>query len=117
MLIELPEEVVSERRVFRVNVSGILLDLRGKFHAFPKLLAKNDYSFTHVVGTYLYGSGQKGLLIESARHLQGTNVTAFTPSILSNARHDSYLIYRWVPGTPSVKVEKARGRTWKTISL
>jgi len=117
MLIEFAGEVVSERRVFRVGVRGILVDLRKKYRTFPKLLDKDDYTFTHSVGVYLHDSGQRGILVESARYRSGTNVAAFTPDILSNPRHDSYLIYRWVPGQTTVRIEKPRGRTWKTISL
>ncbi len=38
MLMRIEEEVVSERRVFRVTVAGILIGLRGKQVAFPQLI-------------------------------------------------------------------------------
>ncbi len=115
MLTQVDEEVVSERRVFRVHVEGILMDLRGKYRDFPKLVDKKDYSFSNAVGAYLHDNGQNGLLVESARYHDGINVAAFKPDILSNPRHHSYLIYRWVPGTSAVRIEKTPGRTWKVL--
>lgn len=117
MLIEIEEEVVSERRIFLVHVSGILVDLRGKRRSFPQLHDKEDYSFTHTVGAYLFDKGQSGLLVESARYRDGVNIAAFRPDILSNPRHHSYMIYRWKPGDSSVRIEKTRGRTWKVINV
>ncbi|MDA8104524.1 MAG: RES family NAD+ phosphorylase [Nitrospiraceae bacterium] len=117
MLTVIAEEVVSERRVFLVHVGGILVDLRNKHHKFPKLLEKVDYSFTHAVGAYLYDNGQNGLLVESARYRDGVNVASFKPGILSNPRHHSYLIYRWMPGDSTMRIEKTRGRTWKVIEV
>jgi len=117
MLTEIAEEVVSERRVFLVHVGGILVDLRKKHHKFPKLIEKGDYSFTHAIGAYLCDNGQNGLLVESARNRDGVNAAAFKPGILSNPRHHSYLVYRWVPGDSAVRIEKTRGRTWKVLQV
>lgn len=117
MLTDIREEVVSERRVFRVHVSGILVDLRGKHHKFPHLLDKRNYSFTHSVGSYLYDKGQSGLLIESAHYQEGINVAAFKPGILSNPRHLGYLVYRWLPGDSKIRIEKTPGRTWRVIPV
>ncbi len=117
MLTAIEEEVVSERRVFLVHVGGLLVDLRNKHHKFPKLLARADYSFTHAVGAYLYDNGQNGLLVESARHRAGINAAAFKPDILSNARHHSHLIYRWMPGDSTIRIEKTRGRLWKSVEV
>lgn len=46
MLTAIDEEVVSERRVFKVLATGIIIDLRGKHLAFPGLIAPDDYTFT-----------------------------------------------------------------------
>ena len=117
MLTTLDEEVFAHRRVFKVQVRGILIDLRGKSRKFPKLLDKDDYSFTHAVGARLHDDGQNGLLVESARYREGTNMAVFKPDILSHPRHARYLIYRWVPGQPMITIEKTPGRTWKRITL
>jgi hypothetical protein len=117
MLTTIDEEVFTHRRVFKVQVRGILIDLRGKFRKFPKLLDKEDYSFTHAVGARLHDDRQNGLLVESARYREGTNVAAFRPDILSNPRHARYLIYRWVPGQSTLSIEKNPGRTWKRIAV
>ena len=117
MLTTHSEEIVSERRVFWVHAEGILVDLRGKYRKFPKLLDKEDYTFTHAVGAHLHDNGQNGLLVESARHREGVNIAAFKPDILSNPRHNSYLTYRWMPGQPKVRVEKTSGRTWTVLTI
>jgi hypothetical protein len=117
MLTEIDKEVASERRVFRVHVEGILVDLRGKRRTFPLLHDTKDYSFTHSVSTYLFDKGQSGLLVESARYHDGVNIAAFKPDILSNPRHHSYMIYRWKPGDSALRIEKTRGRTWKVINI
>lgn len=115
MLIPIEKEVVSDRRVFRVHVGGILVDLRGKHQKFPQLLSEKDYTFSHVVGSYLYDNGQAGILVESIRYPDGINVAALKPDILSNPRHHCYLTYRWLPGDFSVHIEKTPGRTWKIL--
>jgi hypothetical protein len=117
MLTTISEEIVSERRVFWVHAEGILVDLRGKCRRFPKLVDKEDYTFTRAVGAHLHDNGQNGLLVESARHQEGTNIAAFKPDVLSDPRHHSYLTYRWVPGQSEVRVEKTSGRTWKVLTI
>ncbi len=117
MLMRIEEEVVSERRMFRVTITGILIDLRGKQVDFPQLIDGEDYSFTHALGDYLYDNGQKGLLVHSARLTSGVNIAAFSPDILHNPRHHSYLIYKWVPGKPEITIERPRGKVWKRIAV
>lgn len=115
MAITIDEEVVSERRVFRVSVSGIVIDLRAKHERFPRVIDPDDYTFTHALGDYLHKNAQNGLLVRSARHNPGTNLAAFRPDILSDPRHHSYLAYRWIPGEASVRIERMSGRVWKRI--
>lgn len=109
MMTEIREEILSERRIFRVAVNGVLIDLRGKHRAFPGLVDPVDYAFTNNVGAYLFDKGQKGLLAKSARCDDGVNVAVFSPDILKNPRHHSYLVYRWTPGAPETRVESADG--------
>lgn len=115
MLMPIEEEVVSDRRVFRMHVGGILVDLRGKYRKFPQLLNEIDYTFPQSVGAYLYDNGQTGILVESARYREGVNIAAFKPDVLSSPRHHSDLTYRWRPGDSSIRIEKTRGRTWKIL--
>lgn len=117
MMTEINERVVSERKVYKVQVKGLLVDLRKKLDKFPGLVHKTDYSFTHAVGSYLYDNGQNGLLVESARYLDGINIAAFKPDILSNPRHENNLTYRWGLGDSVVRIERSRGRTWKILNI
>jgi hypothetical protein len=117
MITDINEEVVSERRIFRVGVTGILIDLRKKHHAFPGLVDPNNYTFTNSLGAYLFDKGQKALLVKSARCDDGINIAAFTPDILRNPRHHSYPAYRWTPGTSEIKVQRADGKLWKKVMV
>jgi hypothetical protein len=115
MMAESVGEQVSERRVFRVQAEGLLVDLRGKRGTFPMLLDPLDYGFSQAVGAYLHDQGQNGLIIESARHREGINIACFRPDLLSRVRHHGYLVYRWRPGEERVRIEKTAGRTWRTL--
>lgn len=115
MLTTIEEEVVSERRVFKISALGIIIDLRGKHARFPELIDPDDYTFTQALGEYLHRNAQNGLLVRSARYAPGTNIAAFKPDILSNPRYHSYPVYRWTPGESAVNVERIRGKTWKRI--
>ncbi|MGO9015399.1 MAG: RES family NAD+ phosphorylase [Dissulfurispiraceae bacterium] len=108
-------EVVAHRRIFKVHVKGMLIDILGKEKKYPALVDKTDYSFTHALGSYLHDQGVNGLIFRSARDPEGVNIGAFKQSILSDVRHHSYLRYRWKPGGHRVVVEKRPGRTWKVI--
>src|SRR5208282_3234501 len=99
-------EVVAHRRIFKVHVRGMLIDILGKEKKYPALVDKTNYSFTHAFGSYLHDQGVNGLIFRSARDPEGVNIGAFKQSILSDVRHDSYLRYRWKPGGHRVVVEK-----------
>jgi len=115
MLTTIREEVVSDRRVFKVSVCGVIIDLRDKHRRFPALIDPNDYTYTNALGEHLHKNGQSGLLVQAARHPEGVNLAAFKPDILSDPRHHSYLAYRWTPGESFVRVEKTTGKVWKRI--
>jgi len=108
------EVVIAERRVFRVRLAGLVVDLRGKEAKHPGLVDRTSYAFTHRVGAYLHAQGQNGLLVRSAR-CEGTNTAAFTPRILSDPRHHCYLTYRWRPGDEAVRIERTAGRKWMEV--
>lgn len=109
------DELATHRRVFKVHVRGLLIDILGKEKKHPWLIDGADYSMTHALGKYLHDQGTNGILFRSARDPEGVNVGSFKPSILSDVRHDFYLRYRWKPGSKRVIVEKQPGRTWKAI--
>jgi hypothetical protein len=104
--------VISHRRVFRLRVTGILIDLRGKEYDFPELVSGTDYRFCHRVGDYLYQSGQKGFLVRSARDAKGTNVVAFSPSVLFDPRHQLYILYSFDGNGIHVSLDTEEPRKW-----
>ncbi|MSQ53037.1 MAG: RES domain-containing protein [Betaproteobacteria bacterium] len=107
-------EIVGERRVFQTRCDAILIDLRGKERREKRLLDRRDYRYTQQLGRYLKEQNQNGLLIGSAR-CGGTNVSLFTPGVLSRARHLCMLTYRMNPAQDLVRVERTRGRKWLEI--
>ena len=103
-------EVVSERRVFEVNCSGLLVDLRSKEQLFPLLHDKVNYRFCQQVGNYVHDQGQNALVVNSA-HCDGVNVAVFDKKVLSNVRDYCYLTYRWNPvKATQVVVERMVGQ-------
>jgi hypothetical protein len=104
-------EVTTERRVFNVRCDALLLDLRGKQSAFPDLVSRTSYAFTHRVGQYVHGQGLNGLLYQSAR-CNGTNAAIFKAERLSNVRDRAFLTYRLNAVHDSLVVERTPGRTW-----
>jgi hypothetical protein len=111
------QPVITERRVFKVLIAGILVDLIGKEADFPGLIAVDTYDFTHRLGNYLYDMGQKGLLVQSARNADGTNLASFTPDILSDPRHHLYVSYMRSEGRTSIAFGTAPEdrTTWSSI--
>lgn len=110
------KEITADRRVFRVRVSALLVDFRGKHGAFPGLVDPDSYGFTQPLGRYLHEQRQNGLLVRSAR-CDGTNCDVFVPEVLSNVRDVCYLIYRFVPTASHLTVERASGRRWLRLAV
>jgi hypothetical protein len=108
------ETAITERRVFKVRATGILIDLRGKEKEFPELIS-DHYDFTHRLGDYLYSAGQKGLLVQSARDAEGANIAAFTPDILSDPRHQLYMSYILENGAVRLSLDTYRAKKWQDI--
>lgn len=107
--------IIRERAVYLVHCRAVLIDLRGKERRFPDLLS-NDYSLTHQIGERLHGEGHPGLLGPSAR-CRGTNLVAFTPTILSDPRNHCFLTYLCFPERQMVTVERAPGETLFEVGL
>jgi hypothetical protein len=103
--------IVGERRVFTVRCDGILIDLRGKERAHPKLIDRLSYAYTQGVGRYLHHQGQNGLLVRSARS-KGINAAVLRSVCLSNVRDKCHLTYVTNPTQDLVTVERQRGRVW-----
>ena len=101
--------ITRERAVYLVCCKAVLIDLTGKEKRFPELVS-NDYSLTHQIGERLHNEGHPGLLAPSAR-CKGTNLVAFTPSILSDPRNHCYLTYKCDKSKRSIMVERQPGET------
>jgi hypothetical protein len=107
-------EIVTERRVFDVRCEALLIDLRGKETAYPDLISRASYTFTHRVGRYVHEQDLNGLLVRSAR-CDGTNAAIFKPERLSNVRHRTYVTYRLNAARDTFVAERTPGRKWLTV--
>lgn len=96
-----------ERAVYLVRARALFIDLVGKEKRFPELVS-DDYSLTQQVAERLQKEGHPGLLVPSAR-CAGTNVVAFTPSILGDPRVNCYLTYSYDYQSKTVEVERQPG--------
>ena len=108
----LENEIVGERRVFQVRCEAILIDLRRA--AEPRLVARDDYSFTQQLGRYLWRRAQSGLLAPSARG-RGVTAAILRADALSDVRDLCYLTYR-LRGRRAV-VARVPGETWLRITI
>ncbi len=107
--------IIRERAVYLVHCTAVLIDLTGKEKKFPGLTG-DDYSLTHQIGERLHNEGHPGLLAPSAR-CKGTNLAAFTPSILSDPRHHCYLTYKCDVAKKSIEVERQPGEILLNLSF
>jgi hypothetical protein len=110
----LDREIVGERRVFQVRCEAILIDLRDTKE--PRLVERNDYSFTQQLGAYLSQRAQSGLLAPSARG-PGTAAAILRAEALSEVRDLCYLRYRMNPLQDVGVVERTPGETWLRINI
>jgi hypothetical protein len=108
-------EIVTERRVFDVRCDALLVDLRGREAAFPALVSRASYAFTHEVGRYAHEQGLNGLLAHSAR-CDGDNAAILDAARLSEVRHRAYLTYRLNAARDAFVAERARGRKWLALT-
>jgi hypothetical protein len=109
-------EIRSERRVFDVRCDAILLDLRGKEAAEPRLLDRRSYAFTQPLGDYLQTQGSNGLLVRSAR-CAGMNAAIFRAAALSRVRDVCHLTYSMNPMQDTATIERTPGETWLRIKI
>jgi thiamine pyrophosphate-dependent acetolactate synthase large subunit-like protein len=86
--------------VFQVRCEAILIDLRAAVE--PRLVDRNDYSFTHQLGRYLWQRAQSGLLAPSARG-PGACAPIFRAEALSQVRDVCFLTYRLRSNTATVE--------------
>lgn len=109
-------EIRAERRVFDVRCDAILIDLRGKEIAEPRLVERASYAYTQPLGAYLQAQGTNGLLARSAR-CDGMNAAIFRPAVLSRVRDLCHLTYIMNPAQDTATIERTPGETWLRIKI
>lgn len=108
------EDVVAERRVYRVACDAALVDLRSALVRHPGLAHKTDYAPAQAVGARLHHEGHPGLVTTSVRHAAGHNYVVLNANVLSNPRHHLYLSYRLTGG--QIAIEQQPGVRWLQIA-
>jgi len=108
-------EITSERRLFDVRCDALLIDLRGKVTAYPDLVSRTSYTFTHQAGRYVHEQDLNGLLARSAR-CDGTNAAVFKAERLSNVRDRMFLTYRLNVVRDTFVAERKPRRKWLELS-
>lgn len=83
-----------QMRVYHVEVSGSLHDLRGSKRKDP-VYHPQSYAASQALGLRLRGEGSNGILYHSVRAESGECVAAFRTGVLSNCRHGSQMLYQW----------------------
>lgn len=106
--------ITGERRLFDVRCDALLIDLRGKEVDHPDLVSRTSYTFTHVLGNYLFDQGANGVLVKSAR-CAGINGALFRRDRLSDVRERMLLTYRCNLTQDLCDVERAPGEVWMRI--
>ena len=109
-------EIRGERRVFQVRCEAILIDLRGKETAEPRLVDRASYAYTQPLGAYLQAQGTNGLLVKSAR-CDGVNAAILRPGVLSAVRDLCHLTYTMNPTQDTATVERTPGEVWLRIKI
>jgi RES domain len=112
----LDRDIRGERRVFQVLCDAILIDLRGKEAAEPRLVDRASYAFTQPLGAYLQAQGTNGLLARSAR-CDGTNAAIFRPAVLSQVRDVCHLTYTMNPTQDTATIERTPGEIWLRLKI
>jgi hypothetical protein len=105
-----PTPIYQERRVHRVRLSAMLVDLRPLCAEEPRLLDPDDYSYCQGLGAQLREAALPGLESRSARDAGGEIAGVFLRQALSDPRDVCYLTYILQPEDKRVDVERTPGR-------
>jgi RES domain-containing protein len=82
------------------NVDCPLVDIRGQQESRPELYDPDDYSASQTFGVGLRwpqsGVGENGIVYDSVRHAEGTNVCVYRPSLIQlPVNQADHYEYRW----------------------
>ena len=84
-----------QMRLYSVDVSGSVTDLRAAARSHPDIVDPDNYNAAQAVGRSLRSEGTLGILYPSVRHTGGECVAAFRTALLKNCLHAAYLEYNW----------------------
>lgn len=84
-----------QMRVYHVDASGDLHDLRPLRSLRAELYDPDSYSASQAFGRELRAADSMGLVYNSVRHDGGECVAVFKPRALANCRHAAQMLYSW----------------------
>ncbi len=84
-----------QMRLYAVEVSGEVVDLRAAAQAEPRIIDPDDYGYAQGLGRKLREQNTRGILYPSVRHPGSECLAALRTGILNNCRHSAYLEYNW----------------------
>ena len=84
-----------DMRVYLVDLTGHLHDLRGRKSACPLVYREDSYQVSQSLARELRGGGSNGVVYDSVRNEGGECAGVFRPRLLSNCRQERHLCYVW----------------------
>jgi RES domain len=84
-----------DMRVYAVDLTADLHDIRGLRHEYPALYDPMNYGTSQQFSAQLRDAGSEGVIYLSVRHDGGECVAVFRPRLLSNCRQERHLCYVW----------------------
>ncbi|OHC73419.1 MAG: hypothetical protein A3G18_04935 [Rhodospirillales bacterium RIFCSPLOWO2_12_FULL_58_28] len=82
-------------RVYLVDLSAALHDLRGRRTEFPLVYHNDNYAAGQHFAATLRSDGSDGIVYDSVRRHNGVCAAVFRPRLLSNCRQERHLCYSW----------------------
>jgi hypothetical protein len=84
-----------DMRVYLIDLTGDLHDLRGRRNDYPKIYDPDNYAAGQQLAASLRKQGSDGIAYDSVRRGGGECVAVFRPRLLSNCRQERHLCYVW----------------------
>lgn len=107
------EGIAIHRKVYAVQLRGLLVDLRPLIASYPDLVHPSSYTFAQSVGAHFSDRKYPGLISQSAR-CDGAITALFDPAPLSDPRAHCFLTYRTTD--KGINVERENGKTLMQIN-
>jgi RES domain len=107
--------VTGERRLYQVDCTAALWDLRKAVRVTAEVMHTSNYDYPQQLGRKFFREGHPGLVTKSVRRNTGSNYAIFNPAVLFNPRHYCQLIYKLQAGR--VFVEKQPGQIWLEMAF